>query len=89
VTYVLIVSQVAIVDRLTELHVLAVTTGLVLEDALRLLGQRPAGTVGRVMRLPADLPAPGEVLQLDPKGQLFNPPASQRGRPRTRAGGQP
>ena len=88
-TYAVIVSQVAIVDRLTELHVLAVTTGLVLEDALRLLGQRPAGTVGRVMRLPADLPAVGEVLRLDPREQAFNAPASHRGRPRTRAGGQP
>jgi hypothetical protein len=87
--YAVVLSQVAIVDRLTELHVLAVHRDLALEDALRLLGERPAGTVGRVMRLPVDLPAPGEVLQLDPKGQLFNPPASQRGRPRTRAGGQP
>jgi hypothetical protein len=88
-SYALVVSRVAMIDRTTELHVLAVTTGLALEDAMHLLGRRPPGTVAHLRRLPADLPAVGEVLRLDPREQAFNAPASQRGRPRTRAGGQP
>jgi hypothetical protein len=40
-SYALVVSRVAMIDRTTELHVLAVTTGLALEDAMHLLGERP------------------------------------------------
>jgi hypothetical protein len=73
-----------------ELLVLAVHRDLALDEAMRLLGQRPVGTVGRIQRLPAALPEIGAVLQLDPKGQLFNPPAARRGqRQRDRAGGRP
>jgi hypothetical protein len=88
-TYALIVGTATTENRITELHVLAVHRDLALADAMRLLGERPAGTVGRIQRLPADLPEIGEVLRLDPREQAFNAPASQRGRPRTRAGGQP
>jgi hypothetical protein len=70
-SYALVVSRVAVEDRTTELNVLAVTTGLALEDALRLLAERPAGTVGRVQRLPADLPAPGDVVQLEAEPRRF------------------
>jgi hypothetical protein len=70
-SYALVVSRVAVEDRTTELNVLAVTRGLALEDALRLLAERPAGTVGRVQRLPADLPAPGDVVQLEAEPRRF------------------
>src|SRR4051812_18171986 len=62
-----VVAQVAVEDRTALLHVLAVTTGLTLADALRLLAERPPDTVARVQRLPADLPAVGEVLRLEPE----------------------
>jgi hypothetical protein len=81
--YALIVSQVAIVDRLTELHVLAVHRDLALHEAMRLLGERPPDTVGHLRRLPADLPAVGEVLRLDARGQgpvTVNSTASRRER---------
>jgi hypothetical protein len=62
-------------DRTALLHVLAVTTGLALEDALRLLGERPAGTVGHLRRLPVDLPEVGEVLRLDAETRWPGTPA--------------
>ena len=68
-SYAVIVSTATMVDRTTELTVLAVHRDLELEAAMRLLGQRPPGTVGRVQRLPADLPAIGEVLRLDLRSQ--------------------
>jgi hypothetical protein len=89
VSYAVVVARAHMEGTVTELAVLAVTTGLALEDAMHLLGRRPPGTVAHLRRLPADLPAVGEVLRLDPREQAFNAPASQRGRPRTRAGGQP
>jgi hypothetical protein len=89
-TYALIVGTATTENRITELHVLAVHRDLALADAMRLLGERPAGTVGRIQRLPADLPEIGEVLRLDAKPQLFNPPAAHRGqRQRDQAGGKP
>jgi hypothetical protein len=68
VTYAVVVGTATMVDRSTELHVLAVHQGLELADAMRLLAERPAGTVGRVQRLPADLPEPGDVLRLEAGG---------------------
>ena len=88
-SYVLTVGTATTENPITELRVLAVYRDLALEDAMRLLGQRPAGMVGRVQRMPADLPAPGDVLQLDPREQPFNALPAHRGRPRSRAGGQP
>jgi hypothetical protein len=95
-SYALVVSRVAVEDRTTELNVLAVTTGLALEDALRLLAERPAGTVGRVQRLPADLPAPGDVVQLEAEPRRFgqvtpadNSMAARRERRQRAMGGKP
>jgi hypothetical protein len=66
-TYAVVVAQVRLEGALTELHVLAVHRDLELEDGMRLLGQRPEGTVAHLRRLPVDdLPAPGEVLRLEP-----------------------
>jgi hypothetical protein len=65
VTYAVIVSRVTVEDRATEFRVLAVHQNLELEAAMRLLGERPPGTVAQLRRLPADLPAVGEVLRLD------------------------
>jgi hypothetical protein len=67
-SYAVVVGTATMVDRTTELTVLAVTKDLALDEAMRLLGQRPPGTVGRVQRLPADLPEPGEVLRLEAGG---------------------
>ena len=47
------------------------------------LGERPPGTIGQPRRLPADLPAPGEVLRLASRGQglgTVNSTASRRER---------
>jgi hypothetical protein len=70
-SYALIVARVVVEDRTALMHVLSVSTGLELAAALRLLGKRPAGTVGRVQRLPADLPAPGDVVQLEAEPRRF------------------
>jgi hypothetical protein len=89
-SYALVVGTATTENKITEFRVLAVRRDLALEDAMRLLAERPAGTVGRIQRLPADLPAPGEVLQLDARGQSFNAPAAHRGqRQRDHAGGKP
>jgi hypothetical protein len=88
--YAVIVGTTTTENWITALHVLAVHRDLTLEEAMRLLGERPADTVGRVQRLPADLPEIGAVLLLDPKGQLFNGPAARRGRRRRdHTGGRP
>jgi hypothetical protein len=88
-TYALIVGTATTENRITELHVLAVHRDLALADAMRLLGERPAGTVGRIQRLPAELPVPGEVLRLEGEQATFNPRAARRGqRQRDHAGGR-
>ena len=91
--YAVIVARAAVEDRITELTVLAVHQGLELADAMRLLGQRPPGTVGHLRRLPADLPMPGETLRLEAenRGQgVVNSTASRRERRRRDlAGGGP
>jgi hypothetical protein len=69
--YALIVSRVAVEDRTTELHVLVVHRDLALEDAMRLLGERPAGTVGHLRRLPTELPEVGAVLRLEAERARF------------------
>jgi hypothetical protein len=80
VTYAVVVSRAHIEGTVTELYVVAVHQGLELADAMRLLGERPAGTVGRIQRLPAALPEVGEVLRHDARGQVtFNPAPSRRG----------
>jgi hypothetical protein len=63
--YAVIVGTATMENRTTELHVLAVHRDLALHEAMRLLGERPPGTVGHLRRLPADLPAPGDVLRID------------------------
>lgn len=72
----------------------AVTAGLALADAMRLLGQRPAGTVGHLRRQPADLPEIGAVLQLEAEPRRFgqvtpasNAMAARRERRRRAMGG--
>jgi hypothetical protein len=92
--YALIVSRVVVVDRTTEQHVLAVRRDLALEEALRLLAERPAGTVGHLRRLPADLPAPGEVVRLDAEVRWAAAPAdnsvaARRERRQRALGGKP
>jgi hypothetical protein len=93
--YALTVSRVVVEDRTALMHVLAVTTNLELADALRLLGERPAGTVGRVARLPVDdLPAPGDVVRLDaetrwPGTPATNGVAARRGRRQRALGSKP
>ena len=95
-SYALVVSRVAVEDRTTELNVLAVTTGLALEDAMHLLGRRPPGTVAHLRRLPADLPAPGDVLRLEAEPRRFgqvtpasNGMAARRERRQRAMGGKP
>jgi hypothetical protein len=91
-SYSVIVARAAVEDRTTELHVLAVTKGLALEEAMRLLGERPPSTVGRVQRLPADLPAVGAVLRLDRRSQglaTINSMAARRARRRRDLGSKP
>jgi hypothetical protein len=70
-TYAVVVARVTMEDRTALLHVLAVTTGLALADAMRLLGERPAGTVGRVQRLPFALPEVGAVLRSEAEPRRF------------------
>jgi hypothetical protein len=92
-SYAMVVGTATMVDRTTELTVLAVHQDLALDEAMRLLGQRPPGTVGRVQRLPADLPEPGEVLRLEAGGSwrtAVTSTASRRERRlRDLAGGRP
>jgi hypothetical protein len=91
-SYAVVVGTATMVDRTTELTVLAVTKDLALDEAMRLLGQRPAGTVGRVQRLPADLPEPGEVLRLEAGGSwrtAVTSTASRRERRQRDLGGRP
>jgi hypothetical protein len=91
VNYALIVSRV-VVDKAAELHILSVRRGLSLEDAMRLLSQRPHGTVGRVQRMPADLPAPGDVLQLGAESRwqgMVTSTATRRERRLRDLGGRP
>jgi hypothetical protein len=81
--YAVIVGTATMENRTTELHVLAVHRDLALHEAMRLLGERPPDTVGHLRRLPADLPAVGEVLRLDARGQgpvTVNSTASRRER---------
>jgi len=78
VVYALIVGRTELDGAVTLLRVEAVRQGLELGAAMALLAQRPAGTVGQVRRLPAELPEPGEVVRLEPKPRLFNPPARAR-----------
>jgi hypothetical protein len=90
--YALIVSRVAMVDRTTELHVLAVHQALELEEAMHLLAQRSPSTVGRVQRMPADLPEPGDVLRLEAGGPwqtVATSTASRRERRQRDLGGRP
>jgi hypothetical protein len=63
--YAVIVARAAVQDKTTELHVLAVHRDLALDEAMRALAQRPAGTFGHLQRLPSDLPEVGEVLRHD------------------------
>jgi hypothetical protein len=84
-------------DGATELRVLAVHQNLELEAAMRLLGERPPGTVTQLRRLPADLPKVRDVLHHDPARPWRQPmtsPAIRRarrlrdldgGKPRTRS----
>jgi hypothetical protein len=92
-SYAVVVARAAVEDRTTELTVLAVHRDLELEAAMRLLGQRPPGTVGRVQRLPADLPEPGEVLRLEAAGSPWRTAvtstASRRERRQRDLGGRP
>jgi hypothetical protein len=91
-TYAVIVSRAAVEDQTTELHVLTVTKDLALDEAMRLLGERPRGTVGRIQRLPADLPEPGEVLRLEAGGSwrtAVTSTASRRERRQRDLGGRP
>jgi hypothetical protein len=90
--YALIVAKVAMEDRTALMHVLAVHRDLPLDEAMRLLGQRPEGTVGRIQRLPVDLPEIGEVLRLEavPRGQtMVTSTASRRERRQRDLGGRP
>jgi hypothetical protein len=83
VSYSVIVARARTAGTVTELHVLAVHRDLALEDAMRLLGQRPPGTVGHLRRLPADLPKIGKVLRLDTEGRwqgMVTSTATRRGR---------
>jgi hypothetical protein len=74
--YALIVAKVAMEDRTALMHVLAVHRDLPLDEAMRLLADRPPGTVGHLRRQPADLPAPGEVLRLEAEIRWPGTPAS-------------
>jgi hypothetical protein len=79
-------------NRLTELRVLAVRQGLTLGEAMRLLGQRPPGTIGHLRRLPAELPTPGEVLRLEAENRgppMVTSTASRRERRLRDLGGRP
>jgi hypothetical protein len=93
-SYAVVVSRAAVEDRTTELHVVSVRRDLALEDALRLLGERPAGTVGHLRRLPVDLPEVGAILRLDaesrgPCAPADNSVAARRERRQRALGGKP
>jgi hypothetical protein len=91
-SYAVVVGTATMVDRTTELTVLAVHRDLELEAAMRLLGERPPGTVGHLRRLPADLPEPGEVLRLEAGGSwrtAVTSTASRRERRQRDLGGRP
>jgi hypothetical protein len=91
-SYGVVVARAHMEGAITELHVLAVHRDLALEDAMRLLDQRPPGTVGRVQRLPADLPEIGEVLRLEASGPwrtAVTSTASRRERRQRDLGGRP
>jgi hypothetical protein len=91
-SYAVIVARTAVEGRTTELHVLAVHRDLALDQAMRLLGQRPPGAVGHLRRLPADLPEPGDVLWLDAENRwqgTINSTASRRERRLRDLGGRP
>jgi hypothetical protein len=65
---------------------------IALADAMRLLSERPPGTVGHLRRLPADLPEVGEVLRLEAalQGQTaVSSTASRRERRLRDLGGKP
>jgi hypothetical protein len=92
-SYAVVVARAVVEGTVTELHVLAVTTDLPLAHALRLLGERPAGTVGHLRRLPVDLPEVGEVLRLDaavrwPGTPATNSMAARRERRQRALGGK-
>jgi hypothetical protein len=90
--YAVIVGTTTKENRIAEWHVLAVHRDLALEEAMRLLGERPPSTVGRVQRLPADLPAVGAVLRLDRRSQepaTINSMAARRARRRRDLGSKP
>jgi hypothetical protein len=93
-SYAVVVSRVTMENRTTELLILAVHRDLSLEDAMRLLGARAAGTVGRIQRLPVDLPEIGDVLRLDaenrwPGAPATNSMAARRERRQRALGGKP
>jgi hypothetical protein len=52
----------------------AVAAPLTLEEALAQLAQRHAGEIGRVLRLPAELPEPGSVLKESDPAALTRSP---------------
>ena len=94
--YALIVAKVAMEDRTALMHVLAVHRDLPLDEAMRLLADRPPGTVGHLRRQPADLPAPGDVLRLEPEPRRYgqvapasNGMAARRERRQRAMGGKP
>jgi hypothetical protein len=90
--YAMVVARVAVEDRTTELHVLAVHRDLALDEAMRLLAERSPGTVAHLRRLPADLPEPGEVLRLEAENRMptvVTSTASRRERRRRDLGERP
>jgi len=90
--YAVIVGTATTENWITELHVLTVHRDLALEEAMRLLSERPADTVGRIQRLPADLPAVGAVLRLDLRSQgpaTVTSTATRRARRRRDLGSKP
>ena len=90
--YAVIVGTTTTENWITELHVLAVHRELALEEAMRLLSERPPGTVGHLRRCTADLPEPGEVLRLGAENRwqgVVTSTASRRERRRRDLGGKP
>jgi hypothetical protein len=72
-----------------------VAAPLTLEEALAQLAQRQAGEIGRVLRLPAELPVPGSVLKESDPAALPRSPwqvkrqvAARHGRQRNPAHGE-
>ena len=71
-TYAVVVAQVRLEGALAELHVVDVHQGLELADALRLMAERPPGTIGHLRRLPVDdLPEPGAVVRLEAESRRW------------------